>query len=149
MIVRFPKEKGLITIRRASERDREQIVALLSEVLPDAQPHNEPNLVLDQKWRVDDLILVAIESDRLLGSITVGYDGHRGWLYSLAVTPGARRQGLGARLVREALAALDRLGCRKVNLQVRTDNREVVRFYRSLGFEVEDRISMGRLIGET
>ena len=73
-----------------------------------------------------------------------GYDGHRGWLYSVAVCESVRRSGLATALVREAEQALYALGCRKVNLQVRTTNKSVVQFYESLGYVVEDRISLGR-----
>ena len=76
-----------------------------------------------------------------------GYDGHRGWLYSLAVAPEARRRGLGSQLVVHAQSALAKLGCQKLNLQVRADNGEVAAFYQSLGFDIEERISMGKRIG--
>jgi len=73
-----------------------------------------------------------------------GYDGHRGWLYSVAVREKNRRSGAGTALVRQAEQALHALGCGKVNLQVRTTNDAVVRFYERLGYAVEDRISLGR-----
>lgn len=131
-------------IRKFRGEDRAEIVALLSNVLPDDQPHNEPNLVIDQKLAVDDLMFVAEEEDgSLVGFIIAGWDGHRGWLYSLAVWAAVRRQGIGRELVEHALDALRGLGCRKVNLQIRGNNDEVVAFYESLGFMVEDRISMG------
>ena len=72
-----------------------------------------------------------------------GYDGHRGWLYAVAVDHAHRRNGIGRQLVRQALDALRQLGCIKANLQIRSDNAEVVTFYESLGFCIEDRISMG------
>ena len=72
-----------------------------------------------------------------------GYDGHRGWLYAVAVDHPHRRHGIARRLVAHALDALRQLGCIKVNLQIRSDNAQVVAFYESLGFCVEDRISMG------
>lgn len=131
-------------IRKFREDDRTRIVELLANVLPDDQPHNDPNLVIDQKLAVDDLMFVAEEGDgSLVGFIIAGWDGHRGWLYSLAVWAAVRRQGIGRELVEHALEALRDLGCRKVNLQIRASNDEVVAFYRTLGFSVEDRISMG------
>ena len=68
----------------------------------------------------------------------------RGWLYHLAVAPEFRRRGFASQLVRAAEERLRRLGCSKVNLQVRETNREVVAFYRALGYAVEERVSMGR-----
>ncbi len=73
-----------------------------------------------------------------------GYDGHRGWIYSLAVAETQQRRGVGSRLVQHAEQALGDLGCPKVNLQVRSSNSSVVEFYRSLGYDAEERISMGK-----
>ena len=64
----------------------------------------------------------------------------------LAVASEFRRRGLATQLVRAAEDGLRRLGCAKVNLQVRTTNHEVVAFYRSLGYEIEERLSMGRCL---
>ena len=74
----------------------------------------------------------------------VGYDGHRGWLYRVAVAPAARRQGLGRALVRAAEAELAALGCAKVNLQLHAHNAEGQAFWRALGYQVEPRVSLGK-----
>ena len=73
-----------------------------------------------------------------------GYDGHRGWIYSLAVAEADRRGGLGTALMREIERKLKALGCLKINLQVLPSNLEVVEFYERLGFSVEERVSMGK-----
>jgi ribosomal protein S18 acetylase RimI-like enzyme len=80
----------------------------------------------------------------IVGTILSGYDGHRGWLYSVAVSPRQHRQGLGSKLVRHAETSLIALGCTKINLQVRATNAAVTAFYAELGYEVEERISMGK-----
>ncbi len=77
-----------------------------------------------------------------------GYDGHRGWIYSLAVLPRCRREGVGSRLVQHAEEHLRTLGCAKINLQILKGNEAVVSFYQKLGYEVERRISMGKKIPE-
>ena len=74
-----------------------------------------------------------------------GYDGHRGWIYSLAVAPDLRGRGVGRALMAHAEAALAALGCPKINLQVVGANAEVVGFYRALGYSVEDRVSLGKI----
>lgn len=71
-----------------------------------------------------------------------GYDGHRGWVYYVAVKPGFRRQGIGSVLMRHVEDTLADLGCPKLNLQVRAANDEVIAFYEELGHEVEKRVSM-------
>lgn len=76
-----------------------------------------------------------------------GYDGHRGWLYALAVSDGHRRLGVGSALVREVEARLAALGCRKINLQIRATNIQVQAFYDRLGYGTEDRVSMGKRLG--
>lgn len=132
-----------IAIRKYRQDDQHQVAALWETVLPDSQPHNQPEVVLAKKLAVDDLIFVAEEDARVVGTTIAGWDGHRGWLYSVAVLPDCQRRGIASQLVQEALAALRLLGCDKVNLQVRTGNEAVIAFYESLNFSVEGRTSMG------
>ena len=73
-----------------------------------------------------------------------GYDGHRGWLYSVAVRQSHRRSGAGKILIKQVERRLAEFGCTKVNLQVRAENAAVAAFYRGLGYEVEDRVSLGK-----
>ena len=102
--------------------------------------------MLSEKLTVDNLVFVAINHAQIVGACMAGYDGHRGWLYGVAVFPEYRRTGAGTGLVDYAINRLREMGCKKVNLQLRAGNREVAAFYQSLGFETEDRISMGRLL---
>jgi ribosomal protein S18 acetylase RimI-like enzyme len=132
-------------IRLYREIDRPQLVALWKNAFPDEPPHNEPETVIDAKLKVDDLIFVATEAGQIIAAAMAGYDGHRGWLYSVAVDQSRRRNGNGSRLVRHIIRALHDRGCIKINLQVRSANAAVVSFYESVGFNVEDRISMGFL----
>lgn len=126
--------------------DRPALIALWKSVFPDVAPHNSAAPTLDAKLAVDDMLFVAERQGELVGAVMAGYDGHRGWLYKVGVHPARRRRGIGAQLVRSAVAHLQSVGCVKINLQVLPDNRQVVAFYESLGFAVEERISMGRLL---
>ena len=119
------------------------MVALWKRAFPNDPPRNEPNRMIDAKLAVDDLIFVAVEAGSIIGAAIAGYDGHRGWLYSVAVDESLRRKRVGSALIRHAIGVLRGLGCIKINLQVRSTNAAVVAFYESLGFVVEDRISMG------
>lgn len=130
-------------IRRYKPEDREALVALWKRVFPNDPPHNAPSRVIDLKLAVDDLIFVAEEGEGIAGACMAGYDGHRGWLYAVAVSPDCRRRGTGTALVKTAMAGLRKIGCPKVNLQIRADNTAVAAFYKSLGFSVEERMSMG------
>ena len=132
-----------VKIRAYRAADRDGLVGLWRTAFPNTPPHNEPARMIDAKLAVDDLILIAEESEIVVGACMAGYDGHRGWLYALAVRPESRRKGLGVRIVEHAVEKLRELGCIKVNLQIRSDNAEVEAFYQTLGFAREDRISMG------
>jgi ribosomal protein S18 acetylase RimI-like enzyme len=128
---------------------RRQVTALWETVFGYKAPHNEPNLVIDKKVEADDhLFFVALDGDAVVGTVMVGYDGHRGWIYSLAVSPAHRRQGIGSRLVSHAEDALARKGCMKINLQIMEGNEGVAAFYSFLGYSVEHRVNMGKLIPE-
>ena len=135
-------------IRSFQPADRANVIALWETVFPNSTGHNDPASSLDRKVLADDdLFFVALDGESVVGTVIAGYDGHRGWLYSLAVAPSHRRNGIGTLLVRHAENALASLGCPKLNLQVRSDNSGVVAFYNALGFSSEERISMGKRIG--
>ena len=91
-----------------------------------------------------ELFIVALIENELVGTALGGYDGHRGWVYYVAVNPKFRRRGIGAALMKRVEQDLAELGCPKLNLQVRAENRDVVAFYESLGYRVEERVSMGK-----
>lgn len=121
--------------------------ALWERVFPDDPAHNRAAVAVPEKMRVQpELFLVALDGARVIGTVMAGYDGHRGWLYSVAVHPDVQRRGVGSALLREAEARLAALGCRKINLQIRAGNEAVTAFYTALGYEVEPRVSMGKRI---
>lgn len=133
-------------IRKFQASDRVALIELWQTVFPDDPPHNDPAIVIDAKLAVDDLIFVAEHEGRLVGACMAGYDGHRGWLYAVAVLHGQRRKGTGQALVKYAMKSLKEKGCVKVNLQIRATNSEVAAFYQALGFVTEERLSMGAFI---
>lgn len=128
---------------------RSQVMVLWESVFGYQAAHNNPSLVLDKKLEIDDhLFFVAVEDSAVVGTIMAGYDGHRGWIYSVAVSPSHRRQGIGSRLVAHAERALTARGCVKINLQIMEGNESVAGFYSSLGYSVEKRVSMGKRVLE-
>lgn len=121
--------------------------ALWREAFPDDPPWNRADLAIPAKLAVQpELFVVALHGDQVAGSAMAGYDGHRGWLYAVAVLKSHHRQGIGRALVQDAERRLAALGCGKINLQVRSRNGAVAEFYARLGYAVEDRISMGKRI---
>jgi ribosomal protein S18 acetylase RimI-like enzyme len=79
-------------------------------------------------------VLAVVEQDRLLGTAMVGHDGHRGWVYYLAVAPGFQGQGLGRRLMAECEQWVRAQGIAKIQLMVRSDNVAAGGFYQQLGY---------------
>jgi ribosomal protein S18 acetylase RimI-like enzyme len=134
--------------RNATHRDA--VIALWRSAFGYETAHNDASLSLDKKLaHGDGLLFVALDAaEHVIGTVMAGYDGHRGWLYSVAVAPQVRRQGIGMALVRHAEAALSALGCLKINLQLLASNEATAHFYRQLGYGVEARISMGRVLTE-
>ncbi len=91
-----------------------------------------------------ELFLVALVDGRVAGSAMAGWDGHRGWLSRVGVLPAQRRHGVARALVAAAERALAARGCPKLNLQLRAGNRDAEAFWRSVGYAVEDRVSLGK-----
>jgi ribosomal protein S18 acetylase RimI-like enzyme len=93
-------------IRKFQEKDRGSLIELWQKVFPDDPPHNEPSIVIEAKLAVDDLIFLAENNNEIIGACMAGYDGHRGWLYAVAVLPEYRQSGTGTQLVKHAMQAL-------------------------------------------
>jgi ribosomal protein S18 acetylase RimI-like enzyme len=134
-----------LTIRPFESADRPALEELWGRVFADDPPWNAAPVMIANKLQVQpELLLVGVFDERLVGAVMAGFDGVRGWIYHLAVAPESRRRGIATQLVRAAESGLRKLGCPKVNIQVRASNAEVVAFYQSLGFTLEERVSMGR-----
>jgi ribosomal protein S18 acetylase RimI-like enzyme len=135
-------------VRSFQSGDRESLRALWARGSPEDPPWNAPELMIENKLRVQpELLLVGELAGTLVGAVIAGFDGVRGWIYHLAVAPEHRRRGFATRLCASAEPGLRALGCPKVNLQIRSANQDVVAFYRSVGYQIEERVSMGRRLG--
>jgi ribosomal protein S18 acetylase RimI-like enzyme len=133
-----------VVIRPFVEADEDAVIALW-EAAGLLRPWNNPHSDIARKLGVQRAwFLVASRSDRVVGTVMAGYDGHRGSIYYLAVEPESRGTGVGRTLIWEAERLLAGAGCPKVTVQVRTDNEHAVGFYEALGYSVDDVISLGR-----
>ena len=92
----------------------------------------------------DGLFLVAETRGEPIGTVMAGYDGHRGWIYYLAVHPDHQGNGVGRALMESAERHIESLGCPKINLQIRDDNPEVVTFYQRMGYRPDAVTSLGK-----
>lgn len=84
------------------------------------------------------------EGGALVGTVMAGFDGHRGWLYSLAVADSQRGRGVGGALVRTAEEWLKGQGAPVIRLMVRADNEGVGAFYESVGYERGEFLVFGK-----
>jgi ribosomal protein S18 acetylase RimI-like enzyme len=131
-------------IRTYRPDDRDALIALwvACEL---TRPWNDASRDIERKLSRDPENLLVLESEgAILGSVMVGYEGHRGWINYLAVHPSRQRQGLARQLMDEAERRLRGLGCAKINLQVRSSNSSALSFYSQIGFSVDDAISLGK-----
>ena len=105
-----------------------------------------PEEIARKLKRDPDLFLVAEDEAQVVGAVLGGFDGRRGMVYHLAVTPEARGRGLGTALMAEMEARLKAKGCRKYYLLVTHDNTDVTDFYQRLGWSVMPVNIMGKEI---
>ena len=131
-------------IRAFEPRDEPAVVALWRECGL-ARPWNDPHADIARKLTEQpELFLVGTVEDEVLATAMAGFDGHRGWVYYLAVSPRHRRRSYGRLLMQEAERLLIERGCPKLNLMVRTSNADVIEFYRKLGYVRDDVVNLGR-----
>ena len=131
-------------IRAFEPGDEAAIVALWQECGL-TRPWNDPHKDIARKLTEQpDLFLVGTIGDEVIASVMVGFDGHRGWVYYLAVAERHRKQSYGRALMQEAERLLVERGCPKLNLQVRSTNAGVIEFYRRLGYVQDETVSLGK-----
>jgi len=142
-------ERRSMTIRLVTMNDTDALVTFWRLVFPEygdpTRPHRDPRANVERKLAFGDgLFWLAELEGRIVGTIMAGYDGHRGWIYSLGVHPEVRRSGAGRALLGQAERALSALGCPKVNLQVFSGNIGAQGFWRSVGYEQDEVVSLGK-----
>ena len=101
-------------------------------------PWNNPGTDIARKTGDSpDLFFTGRVGELLIASCMAGYDGHRGWIYFMAVHPDFRRRGYAAQLVSHTEARLIELGCPKLELMVRKSNQSIIAFYQAIGFDLD------------
>ena len=109
------------------------------------RPWNDPQRDIDRKLTTQpELFLVGENDDAIVATAMIGFDGHRGWVYYLAVDREQRGRGYARSLMAEAERLLIQLGCPKIMLMVRASNTAVVDLYTHLGYATEDTLLMGK-----
>jgi ribosomal protein S18 acetylase RimI-like enzyme len=137
-----------LIIRTYEQKDENDVIKLwrLSNLIV---PQNDPKLDIKSKINFQpDLFFVGLLKNKLMATIMVGYEGHRGWINYLVVHPDYQRRGFGKQLMDHATMILSKMGCQKINVQVRESNRSVIQFYKNLGFTDDKVKSFGKRINK-
>jgi ribosomal protein S18 acetylase RimI-like enzyme len=131
-------------IRAFQHQDKLAVIALW-QACELTRPWNDPHKDIARKLTVQpELFVVGIEGDTLIASAMFGFEGHRGWVNYLAVSPTHQRRGHASSLMRWGEQALQARGCPKINLQIRSSNAAVIAFYKTLGYSLDEVVSLGK-----
>ena len=137
-----------LEIRSYRESDEKAVVQLWRDC-DLVVPWNDPVKDIHRKLRVQrDMFLVALLGSRLIATVMAGYEGHRGRINYLAISPDCRKIGYGRRLMDEAEARLRAEGCAKISLRIRSSNAGAMEFYKRIGYSIDDVVSMGKRLEE-
>lgn len=136
-------------IRPFCEQDRSAVIKLWSDC-DLTRPWNDLNKDISRKKAFQpELFLVGVildiqDKEQVIASAMAGYDGHRGSVFYLAVSPEYQNQGIGQQMMSEIETRLMALGCPKLNIVVRSSNDKVLGFYDKLGYVPDDVVSLGK-----
>lgn len=137
-----------LVIRTFARRDEDAVVALW-RATGLTRPWNDPHADIARKLAVQpELFLVGELDGEIVASAMAGYDGHRGSVYYLAVSPDHQRRGHARALMAEVERRLEAIGCPKLNLMVRRDNTGVLGFYHELGYDEQSVVVLGKRLIE-
>ena len=130
-------------------RSRADEAVLLWQECGLTRPWNDPHADLLRALDAESsTVLAAVEQEDLVGTVMVGHDGHRGWVYYLAVAPSHRGAGLGRALMVAAEEWVSGRGIPKLQLMVRTSNTAAAAFYERLGYAVQETTVLGKFFDE-
>jgi len=108
-------------------------------------PWNDPVKDIARKLKVDaDLFLVGESGGEIVATVMGGYEGHRGWINYLAVSPQHQRKGYGRKIMEFVEQQIQLMGCPKINLQIRGTNTQAAAFYQAIGYDIENAIGLGK-----
>lgn len=132
------------TIRNFRRDDEADVIALWQQAGLTV-PWNNPKSDIERKnMDSPNLFFIGELDNKLVATCMAGYDGHRGWIYFLAVGNSQQRKGLATILVNHVESELAKIGCPKIDLMVRNTNDNVIAFYKSLGYELDPVVVMSK-----
>ena len=129
--------------------DEIEAAVALWEACDLTRPWNDPRADIRRAFDgATSTILAHREDGRLVATAMVGADGHRGWVYYLAVAPDRRKRGLGEAMMRAAEDWVAARGMPKMQLMVRMENAAAAGFYHAIGYETEERLLLAKRLDE-
>lgn len=134
-----------IKIRRSTAEDEKMVIALWASCnLTVSANDTSKDFQFARGKQNSDILLGVNETGKIISSIMVGHDGHRGWIYYVAVNPAFRHQGIGRQMITAAEEWLKERKVAKIMLMIRDTNTQVIDFYKRLGFDTEPRVIMSK-----
>ena len=131
-------------IREFRQTDQEEVISLWKDCGL-LVPSNDPLKDIQRKLKIAaELFLVGELSGGVVATVMGGYDGHRGWINYLAVTPEHQRAGYGRLIMESVESRIKAKGCPKINLQVRESNTDIIKFYQAIGYGQDKVVSLGK-----
>jgi ribosomal protein S18 acetylase RimI-like enzyme len=138
--VSFATPAPALTIAPIADADVAAVIALWQRCGL-SRPWNDPAADIARARKGPNAaMLIGRDGGRIAASVLVGHDGHRGWVYYVAVDPDDRYKGYGRVIMDAAEEWLRGRGIEKLQLMVRPDNSQVQAFYQSLGYVEQERI---------
>jgi ribosomal protein S18 acetylase RimI-like enzyme len=139
--VRVPLTAPALSIAPIEDTDVAAVIALWQSCGL-TRPWNDPAADIARARKAPNAAILAGRdgSGKIVASVLVGHDGHRGWVYYVAVDPDCRHKGYGRVIMNAAEDWLRALGIEKLQLMVRSDNTQVQAFYESLDYVEQKRV---------
>ncbi len=129
-----------IGIRPCVAGDSAAVLELWARSEASPSPTDNPEALARLMRESAAVLLVALDGDRVVGTVIAGWDGWRGNIYRLAVLSEYRRRGIARALVAEAEAALRRWGCIRISALVEHDHPWAVGFWEAAGYRRDTRM---------
>jgi ribosomal protein S18 acetylase RimI-like enzyme len=144
--VNAPAPVAALAISDIADADVDAVIALWQRC-DLTRPWNDPasDIALARR-NANSTVLVGRADGAIVATAMVGHDGHRGWVYYVAVDPDRQKQGLGRTIMDAAEQWLRAAGLPKLQLMVRRENAQAGAFYRSIGYEESDTIVFAKWI---
>jgi ribosomal protein S18 acetylase RimI-like enzyme len=140
----FFLQRSCVDIRELGTESRDSVIALWDQAGL-TRPWNSPGDDFDRALEgKSSVVLGAFDEGSIVATVMVGHDGHRGWVYYLAVADSNRRMGFGKSIMEAAEEWVGRHGIPKIQLMVREDNVNARDFYLRAGYEKSDVTVYGR-----